>query len=339
MEFLGLVLIGCLVGLTTVLFGFGGGFVTVPIITLVDADLGHDTARVAAATSALVMLVNAIVATVSTKRSTLAHLKGRWWLLGLLGLGGALGAFAGRFAPEALLQWGFVAYIAATAIDLLARPGFFRRKPAVVDEVGEASEGGRGIAAVWGVPIGGLASFLGVGGSVMTVPMMRRSGATMTVATTLANPLTLVIMSPAVLVTILTPAAIEAPGIVGSLDLVAAAALLIGGLPLIVFLRRRVPKIPEILHAWGYFVLLVRPVWSSPWPEGAGGRAEGRRVCAECGRASQKMFSTVPAALAQDGWQTEVDRRAGRSCWRRRLRTVCTGPGITAIASASTTGP
>jgi uncharacterized membrane protein YfcA len=195
MEFLGLVLIGCLVGLTTVLFGFGGGFVTVPIITLVDADLGHDTARVAAATSALVMLVNAIVATVSTKRSTLAHLKGRWWLLGLLGWAGDLGAFAGRFAPEALLQWGFVAYIAATAIDLLARPGFFRRKPAVVDEVGEVSEGGRGIAAVWGVPIGGLASFLGVGGSVMTVPMMRRSGATMTVATTLANPLTLVIMS------------------------------------------------------------------------------------------------------------------------------------------------
>src|SRR5699024_6567153 len=75
-------------GLTTVLFGFGGGFVTVPIITLVDADLGHDTARVAAATSALVMLVNAIVATVSTRRETLAHLKGRWWLLGLLGLGG-----------------------------------------------------------------------------------------------------------------------------------------------------------------------------------------------------------------------------------------------------------
>ena len=42
MEFFGLVLIGGLVGLTTVLFGFGGGFVTVPIITLVDADLGQD---------------------------------------------------------------------------------------------------------------------------------------------------------------------------------------------------------------------------------------------------------------------------------------------------------
>src|SRR5699024_4959293 len=91
----------------------------------------------------------------------------------------------------------------------------------------------------------------------MTVPMMRRSGATMTVATTLANPLTLVIMSPAVLVTILTPASIEAAAIVGSLDLFAAAALLIGGLPIIVFLRRRVPKITEILLAWGYLLLLI----------------------------------------------------------------------------------
>ena len=257
MEFIGLILIGCLVGLTTVLFGFGGGFVTVPIITLVDADLGSDTARVAAATSALVMLVNAVVATVSTRRETLAHLKGRWWLLGLLALGGGLGAFAGGFAPDALLQWGFVAYIAATAVDLLLRPGFFRRRAMAAVDGGGSDEGGRGISAIWGVPIGGLASFLGVGGSVMTVPMMRRSGATMTVATTLANPLTSVIMSPAVLVTILAPASIDAPGVVGALDLVSAAALLIGGMPIIVFLRRRVPKIPEILHAWGYFILLI----------------------------------------------------------------------------------
>src|SRR5690625_7667343 len=101
-EFLGLVLIGCLVGLTTVLFGFGGGFVTVPIITLVDADLGHDTARVAAATSALVMLVNAIVAAVSTRRDRLAQLQGRWAAVGRLGLGGAVGAGVGRCAAEAV---------------------------------------------------------------------------------------------------------------------------------------------------------------------------------------------------------------------------------------------
>lgn len=274
MDFVGLVLVGCLVGLTTVLFGFGGGFVTVPIITLVDADLGSDTARVAAATSALVMLVNAVVSTISTKRETLAHLKGRWWLFILLAAGGAFGAFCAEFAPNTLLKWGFVVYIAVTAIDLLARPGFFRRGGSTVrssakvrdakvrDGAGVGAEkshsdGGRGIGALFGFPIGGLASFLGVGGSVMTVPMMRRSGATMTVATTLANPLTLVIMLPAVLVTITAHTSVPVPGMVGSLDLYSAAALLIGAIPLIVLLRRRVPKIPEILHAWGYVILLV----------------------------------------------------------------------------------
>ncbi|SDS73287.1 hypothetical protein SAMN04489751_2715 [Brevibacterium sandarakinum] len=268
MDLLGLVLVGCLVGLTTVLFGFGGGFVTVPIITLVQADLGSDTARVAAATSALVMLVNAVVSTLSTKRETLAHLKGEWWLFILLAAGGAFGAFCAKFAPETLLKWGFVIYIAVTAIDLLARPGFFRRGAAKARDTVKAGggsgadgedlgDGGRGIAALFGFPIGGLASFLGVGGSVMTVPMMRRSGATMTVATTLANPLTLVIMLPAVLVTITAHASTEVSGMVGSVDLRSALALLIGAIPLIVLLRRRVPKIPEIIHAWGYVILLI----------------------------------------------------------------------------------
>ncbi|WP_350269545.1 hypothetical protein AAFP32_13360 [Brevibacterium sp. CBA3109] len=79
----------------------------------------------------------------------------------------------------------------------------------------------------------------------------------MTVATTLANPLTLVIMLPAVLVTITTHASIAVPGMVGSVDLRSALALLIGAIPLIVLLRRRVPRIPEIIHAWGYFILLI----------------------------------------------------------------------------------
>ena len=275
MDFVGLVAVGCLVGVTTVLFGFGGGFVTVPIITLVHADLGSDTARVAAATSALVMLVNAVVSTISTKRETLAHLKGEWWLFILLAAGGAFGAFCAKFAPETLLKWGFVIYIAVTAIDLLVRPGFFRRGGSKVRtkagkgrggaavSVGGAGadvnlgDGGRGIAALFGFPIGGLASFLGVGGSVMTVPMMRRSGATMTVATTLANPLTLVIMLPAVLITITTHATAEVPGMVGSVDLRSALALLIGAIPVIVALRRRVPKISEVIHAWGYVILLI----------------------------------------------------------------------------------
>ena len=89
-------------------------------------------------------------------------------------------------------------------------------------------------------------------------------------ATTLANPLTLVIMSPAVLVTITAHADIGAPGIVGSLDLYSAAALLIGGSRVIVVLRRRVPKIPEMLHAWGYL---------HPAHRRRSGRRSGVRAC------------------------------------------------------------
>lgn len=261
MTFLVLVLIGVLVGLTTVLFGFGGGFVTVPIITVADAALGGDAVRVATATSALVMLVNAAVATASTKHTVLRGLHGRAGLFALLVLGGALGAAAARFAPDPLLRWGFVAYVGATVVDLLVRPGFFRRERSLGTRPTAVGSGstpdGSGMRTVVGLPVGAVAAFLGVGGSVMTVPMMRRAGASMPVATALANPLTLAIAAPAVLVTLLVHGQVpDATGLVGGVDVPAAVALLLGAMPVIVLLRRRPPRIPEAVHAWGYVVLL-----------------------------------------------------------------------------------
>jgi len=258
MSFVVLVLVGVLVGLTTVLFGFGGGFVTVPIVTVADAALGGDAVRVATATSALVMLVNAAVATASARRGTLAPLRGRAGLFVLLGTGGALGVVAARFAPDALLRWGFVAYLGVTVADLVLRPGFLR--PATT----RAPRGARsGVPTALGLPIGAAAAFLGVGGSVMTVPMMRRAGSTMTAAATLANPLTLAITLPAAAVTLLVPttglhaAGDAVAGLVGAVDLRAAAALLLGAMPVIVLLRRRPPRLPQSVHAWGYLALLV----------------------------------------------------------------------------------
>ncbi len=52
-----------------------------------------------------------------------------WWLLVLLIVGGAVGATAGRWAPDPVLRWGFVVYVGITAVDLLARPGFLRLSP------------------------------------------------------------------------------------------------------------------------------------------------------------------------------------------------------------------
>jgi uncharacterized membrane protein YfcA len=269
-SFVVLVLIGVLVGVTTVLFGFGGGFVTVPIITVADAALGGDAVRVATATSALVMLVNAAVATASARRGALAPLRGRWTLFLLLGGGGVVGVAAARFAPDVLIRWGFVVYLAVTVADLVLRPGFLRPgrarpgapDPSVQSTAGRATAAGvptgGGLPTVAGLPIGAAAAFLGVGGSVMTVPVMRRAGATMSAATTLANPLTLAIALPATIATLLVPAgALHAAGLVGAVDVRAAAALLLGAVPVIVLLRRRPPHLPEAVHAWGYLVLLV----------------------------------------------------------------------------------
>jgi uncharacterized membrane protein YfcA len=107
--------------------------------------------------------------------------------------------------------------------------------------------------------IGFIAAFLGVGGSVMTVPLMRRRGIDMTRATAMANPLSL----PVALAGTATymalawrsTAALEggtsamstcprfAALVVGSLVGVRAAAPLIG-------------RMPDRVHTWGYIALL-----------------------------------------------------------------------------------
>ncbi len=249
-----LLIIGVTVGVTTVLFGFGGGFVTVPVIAVLDAPFGDDAIRIATATSALVMLVNAAVATASTRRGVLAGLRGRAGLLGLLAVGGAAGAWAGRLAPDLIIRWGFVVYVTATVLDLVLRPGFIRAaRRSSASEIGTS-----GVATWTGAPIGTVAAFLGVGGSVMTVPLLRRAGATMGDASALANPLTLAIVAPALLVSVAgTSGVAPAPGLVGSVDVKAAAALLAASIPVVVALRRRPPRIPDSVHAVVYITLLV----------------------------------------------------------------------------------
>ncbi len=105
-----------------------------------------------------------------------------------------------------------------------------------------------------------MAAFLGVGGSVVTVPLMRRNGHRMSVATALANPLTLAVALPATAVFLLLsggrPAGAGA-GFVGAVDVRAAVALLVGSLPVIVLLRRCGPRLSDRAHARWYVGLLI----------------------------------------------------------------------------------
>ncbi|MDH6679404.1 putative membrane protein YfcA [Rhodococcus sp. LBL1] len=240
---------GLLIGVTTVLFGFGGGFIVVPVIYGVAGDR-PDAMHIAVATSTAVMIVNASLATITGRSSALAHREYLWPLTGFIALGSAIGALAATHASGALIHALFVVYLVVTIVDSLVRAGFLDLSG------GTPGPLGRRVASLGGFGIGVIASFLGVGGSVMTVPLLRRRGLPMAAATTLANPLTVPI---AVIGTMVYASDGDGttPGAVGYVDLLAGGALLAASLPTIVVTRRLVRHVPDRLHAHAYIVLLV----------------------------------------------------------------------------------
>ncbi|MEU4842340.1 sulfite exporter TauE/SafE family protein [Nocardia testacea] len=152
-------------------------------------------AAAAASTAFLVEVVVEAIAEQAPAQYRAASLRSRGPILGLLAIGGLLGAALALAVPAEVSSWGFVIYIAVTIIDVLARPGFLRSAGAAHEDVSRPA-----IPTTLGAPIGAIASFLGVGGSVMTVPLLRRAGLPMGQAAALANPLTLEIGIPAAVV-------------------------------------------------------------------------------------------------------------------------------------------
>ncbi|ARP85394.1 sulfite exporter TauE/SafE family protein [Bordetella genomosp. 9] len=255
-----LLVFGCLAGVTTVLFGFGGGFVVVPLLyAMLAASHAPDTAiarnamHIAVATSTCVMIFGASMATWRHHRArTLA-----WEHVRPLAAYIAAGAVAGAAAAVSLsgdwVRWAFVAYLAATILDSLLRPGFLH----------DASERIRPMSrlatAAAGIIIGTIAAFLGVGGSVMTVPLMRRRGASMTAATAMANPLSLPMALTGTATYVLMQDQSHALGAwyAGYVDVRAFVVLAAGSWLGIRVASRWIGRIPDALHARIYLLLLT----------------------------------------------------------------------------------
>ncbi|GAB3475402.1 sulfite exporter TauE/SafE family protein [Nocardiopsis coralliicola] len=244
---------GCLTGLTTVLFGFGGGFITVPVVYAYAASSGSggEAMHIAVATSTAVMIVNAASATLAQYRAGRLQKRFLWPLIAYIAAGALLGALAVAVVDPALQKALFALYLAVTIVDSIVRKGFLTRSgesPAAGLHAATASAGGLGVGAV--------AAFLGVGGSVLTVPLLRRRGLTMAQSTAMANPLTLpVALIGTAVYAVLGDAA--APGRIGYVDLFAAAALLAASLPTIAVAKRLIPHIPDRVHAAAYVALLI----------------------------------------------------------------------------------
>ncbi|ATL68384.1 sulfite exporter TauE/SafE family protein [Nocardia terpenica] len=244
---------GCLTGVTTVLFGFGGGFLTVPaVFAVVAATDGTDAMHTAVATSTAVMVVNALSATVAQARAGRLRREYVFPLALFVGIGAFLGAVAAGHVSDTALHLLFIGYLVITLADNVIRRGFVTG----TDPAAAPRPLGRVTSTVSGVGIGAVAAFLGVGGSVLTVPLLRRSGLPMAEAAALANPLSVPVALVGTLAYALAAPPITAPGYLGQVDLVAAAALLCGSVPTIALTRRLPRRIPDRVHAIGYLGFL-----------------------------------------------------------------------------------
>ena len=241
---------GLLTGITTALFGFGGGFVVVPVIYMIAGDRA-DAMHVAVATSTAVMIVNAAIATVAARTVVRVHCRYLWPLLGFVAAGALVGAPAAVHATESFIHVVFIVYLVVTITDSIVRAGFL----AVPDGAPRPLGGRVAVTGGIGIGIGAIASFLGVGGSVMTVPLLRRRGLPMAAATALANPLTVPVAVIGTLVYALVGDRV-ASGSIGYVDMLAAGVLLSTSLPTIVVTRRLVRHVPDRIHAYAYVTLL-----------------------------------------------------------------------------------
>lgn len=250
---------GVVAGVTTVLFGFGGGFVAVPLLfTLISVShapgsaIGEAAMHIAVATSTAAMIFGAGL-------STLRHARARTlqWpvvrpLLGYVALGAVLGAWAATQVQGAWIRWLFIGYLGLTILDAVLRPGF------TVSTGDGMRPLGRRASAVIGVGMGAVAAFLGVGGSVMSVPLMRRRGASMAVATASANPLSLpmAIAGTAAYAVLAWRTEALGPWFAGYIDVRALAVLVLGSWCGIRLAAPWIGRMPDALHVKCYLALL-----------------------------------------------------------------------------------
>ncbi|WP_085597287.1 MULTISPECIES: sulfite exporter TauE/SafE family protein [unclassified Pseudomonas] len=262
MFYLLLALFGCMTGISAVLFGFGGGFVVVPLLYWMllasqgaDSAAGQSAMHIAVATSTCVMIVNALVASRRHQRAGNLVRHYLWPLGGYIGLGATFGAAAAMWVDGEVIRYAFIAYLAITIADCLLRRGFL--DPAQ----GQQARNLGGMQTMFGgMGIGMIATFLGVGGSVMTVPLLRRCGLSMTQATSMANPLS-VPVALAGTATYMLLAGLSrfdlGPWFVGYVDLLAFSVLTLGSLLGIRLATPWIGRIPDRVHARVYIGLLV----------------------------------------------------------------------------------
>lgn len=248
-----ILLAGFTTGITTVLFGFGGGFIVVPFvyhIVAAEPGLSPHAMHIAVATSTAVMIFNAGWATIQSGRAGRLNAAVLFPLVWFIAAGAVGGSLLAGLLKDEVVRVLFILYLIITLADCVMRKGFINRP--------QARRLSGTTVGFGGIFIGVVAALLGVGGSVMTVPLLRRHGYEMRDCVSAANPLSIpVAVCGAVTYTLTGWHAIPAPGYSGFISMKILVLLTASGFCGMLFTRRCIPAVPDVLHARIYVALLL----------------------------------------------------------------------------------
>jgi len=161
--------LGATSGLLAGLLGIGGGVVIVPGLALVltASDFPADRLmQCAVGTSLATIAVTAIASAAAHHRRRAVDWRRVRWLAPGVVVGAALGALAADALATDALATVFGVFLIAVAVRLAwpQQPGDRHWRPGPVGFAG------------WGTAIAGMASLLGIGGGMLTVPLLRACG-------------------------------------------------------------------------------------------------------------------------------------------------------------------
>jgi len=180
---------GTLTGITASLFGLGGGLIVVPTLLwlLPSEGIPHEIVMHAAiATSLAVMILNSLNSTYHHAIRGNILWKKVYTLSPCIAVGSMIGVWSSGFLSHPIMKTCFVLFMGYTIFKTLLSKHFIYAssekklvKPSILTTY------------LLGMTIGFIATTLGIGGSVMTVPLLRRWNAKMVQATATANPLSI----------------------------------------------------------------------------------------------------------------------------------------------------
>lgn len=213
------------------------------------AELAGNAMHIAVATSTAVMIFNAGWVSYRNWQAGKLSSQTLFPLLWFIAIGAVVGSCLAGIFSENTVRAIFVIYMLATISDCLLRKGFFRGSSPRRLSLPVVTGGG--------VIIGMIAALLGVGGSVMTVPLLRRHGYAMRECISASNPLSLpVALCGAVTYAVIGWKNIPVSGFIGFISLKILGMLVLTGWAGIVFSRRVIPAVPDLWHARIYVMLL-----------------------------------------------------------------------------------